>query len=243
MNYDETAKRYDRESMLARIQSDRSEVLIGFVPWADDCEQWPRTAIERYPDSPDGKITRTIWTDPERTDARVLVDSYECRSDIHAVDALIRVLAGNQLANMPAGPGDVGAVSFTQPEDLPPAVVFVRANLCVFVSSFGGESVPVLPWAERLDHRIVERPDAGGEIDVLGAAERNTSPVVIPYSLPFRLVDGGYLKVFSTGGTLTLTDAGLTARPAGDGSSIEVTAYVVEPGRPAQRSHRTYTTA
>jgi hypothetical protein len=167
----------------------------------------------------------------------VAVDVYECESAQQAVHALVEVLTGNHLGKVPRGPEGVGLFSFVQPENLPPAVMMVRANLCLVVSSFGTTRVEVLPWAQRLDSHIVERPEAAEEADMFAKPSSVDDRMALTYDTPWSVGDEGYVKIFSDGGALELRDGQVLAR----GDNVTVDAYVVEPGRPTYHARTTLT--
>jgi hypothetical protein len=229
--FEAAAGRYGLTDMVAAISMDRAELVVGFVPWEEDATGWARsvsrvrTTIEGEP-----RLSRTVWDDPARPGTRVAIDVYECDSAHQAVHALVEVLAGNHLASVPRGPEGVGLFSFAQPENLPPAVMMVRANLCLVVSSFGTDHVEIVPWAQRLDSRIVERPQAVEEVDLFTKQSRGDG-MTLSYHTPWRVGEEGYVKIFSEGGGIEIRDGDLLV----GGDEVVVEAYVVEPGRPTYR--------
>lgn len=234
--FDKAAERYGLQGMLAAVPGDRGELVVGFTPWAEDTEGWARSVKSARPQvEGERPMSRTVWDHPEEASARVAIDVYECDSAEEAVRALVEVLAANQLATVPRGPEDLGLVSFVQPEDLPPAVMMVQANLCLVVSSFGRSRVEAVSWARRLDARIRERPQEFEETEIFGEPDRIGDEVAVAYRPRWRVGEEGYFKFFSEGGTLQLRDGQLVAR----GEEVTVDAYVVEPGRPSYHSRTT----
>lgn len=240
--FDRAAERYRLSELLATIPTDRSELVIGFTPWEEDAQGWANPVRRRRPETAgESRLSRTVWDSPDDPGARVAIDVYECDSAEDAVRTLVEVLAANHLAMVPEGPEAVGLVSFKQPDDLPPAVMMVRANVCLVISSFGTVRLDVVPWAQRLDARVQERPEVTEKTEILGEETRpgKGDTVVVPLAPPWSVGEHGYVKVFSEGGTLELSDGSVAVRGEGD---VTVEAYVVEPGRPAYRSRRTITT-
>ena len=129
----------------------------------------------------------------------------------------------------------MGVVSFAQPENLPPAVFMVRANLCLVVSSFGSTHVEILPWARRLDSRILERPEPVEEVDMFTEPIPIRDRLAITYKTPWLVGADGYVVIFSEGGGLEMEEGQVLVR----GDEVVVDAYVVEPGRPTYHSRKT----
>lgn len=236
--FDATAERYGLADMLSAVPVDRAELVIGFVPWEDDADGWVRSVARVRPvTAGEPRLSRTVWDDPSEHGSRVAIDVYECDSASQAIHTLVEVLAGNHLAVVPRGPEDVGLFSFVQPEDLPPAVMMIRANLCIVVSSFGSVRVEILPWTRRLDSRIVERPDPAEDVELFTKPMPVDDGWAFTYEAPWRIGDDGYVKIFSEGGGLETREGKVLVR----GDEVVVDAYVAEPGRPTYHTRITTT--
>lgn len=236
--FEAAGERYGLADMLAAIPGDRAELVIGFVPWDDDADGWARSVSRVRPvTTGEPQLSRTVWNDPADLDARVSLDVYECDSARRAIRALLEVLAGNHLASVPRGPEDLGLFSFAQPENLPPAVMMVRANVCLVVSSFGSTPVDIMPWARRLDARVVERPEPVEEVDIFTKQTPVGDRLAFTYETPWSVGREGYVKIFSEGGGLELQEG----RVLVEGDEVVVDAYVVEPGRPTYHTRETMT--
>lgn len=236
--FERAAERYRLDEMLSAVPSDSSQLVVGFTPWEEDVEGWRNSVRRRTPEeTADRPVNRTVWDDPGDGGARVLIDVYECDSTEDAIRALVELLAGNQLAVVPAGPEGVGLFSFMQPEGLPPAVMMVRANACVLVSSFGRTTVDVVPWASRIDDRIRHRPDRAEDGAVFeDDVQQEGRDRTLRLEPEWAIGENGYIKLFATGGTLGLRGDRVVVGGTGE---VSIEAFIVEPGRPTYRSQRT----
>jgi hypothetical protein len=178
-------------------------------------------------------VRRSVWNDPKEPDARVVVDVVECASAALAVAALLERLDWNQLAEVPAGPPDLGLASFAHPEGVPPAVFFARANLCVTVASFARRSAAVIPVAQAVDRRLLREPDRQGPgLGVEAVRDpRGASPPQVRVFLRYTMGEEGHLRFRATGGTLEIrNDEVAFLRAGGEEAAVEV--FVEEAGRP-----------
>jgi hypothetical protein len=162
-----------------------------------------------------------------------VVDIVECGSAALAVRAVLDRLEWNQLLEVPRGPDHLGLASFVHPKDVPPAVFFARANLCVTVASFGPRPAAVLPVAEAVDRRLLREPDRQGPglgVEVVRDPTGAREPLVRVF-LRYTLGQEGHLRFRATGGTLEIRDDEVTfVRAAGGDTAVEV--FAEEPGRP-----------
>ena len=233
---DETIReRYGFDEILRRIPANRGEFFVQFVPWPEDMEGWRRSAKERFVETGNRVLLRTIWDNIEDHDARILIDVVECDSTAEAVETLADLLEGNQLAELPKGPPTLGLASFQHPQNVPPAILFTRANLAVTVASFGRLPVDVSVFAQGLEARMTERPAAVLQALPLAAvlSGRVGEDVQLRFSAPLRKSEDWYLKLFATGGTIARRGGQLVARSM-EAGVIDVEAFLVEAGRDAQ---------
>jgi hypothetical protein len=226
-------KTYDLDALRRRVPVAGAPFIVGFTPWTEDADGWTRSARERHDEAPDRPLFRTIWDNPSAREARVLIDVAEGSSEADAIESLIGRLESNQLARLPEGPPDLGTASFLLPDGVPPAVFLTRGNLCISVVSFGSRPVDVLPWARRIDRRIVERPDAleaGASIAFERRRARAGEAVGFEVSLNWTLGEDGYVKLFAAGGAVARRDGRLTLTPSRAGD-VTLDVVVVERGR------------
>lgn len=224
---------YDIDELRQRIPSDRSELHLGFCPWDEDLEGRVRTVDERVDEAPGRPLSRTVWDDPENRDSRLLIEIAERDSAEQAFEALVDRLEWNELARLPEGPPGLGYVSFVHPEGLPPAVYFIRANVCISAVSFGRDEASVLPVAARLDGRLADRPQTDHPALTIKPARPSAKAgevVGIRIDLPFSMGECGFIKLFSDHATLTLAEGQPVLRVARAGSA-RVEAFAAEPGR------------
>src|SRR5262245_37218596 len=113
-------------------------LLVGFKAWAA-----PVAGPRAMRESLGRGRTRAVWDDPQRAGARVALTVTEHDSAADALRTLAEELEANQLATLPAGPPDLGEVSFVHPAGVPPAVFFARANLTLWVTSYGKGDIDV----------------------------------------------------------------------------------------------------
>jgi hypothetical protein len=228
---------YRIDEILQRIPEDRGEFFAGFLPWAEDVEDWTRSARETFAGKGDRTLLRTIWDNPDDSESRVLIDVVECVSAADAVEALGDRLEANQLAEIPEGPEALGLGSFQHPEFAPPALFYVHGNLAITVTSFGRKPVDVSNIAKRLDAKLGERPIAADTFlraYPMLQAQLHAKPgdeIVLRLNLPRKREDS-YLKVFVTGGTIVRREGKLVTHSKAAGQ-IEIEAFLVEPGSEA----------
>jgi hypothetical protein len=195
----------DVMSLRKRIPENRSEFFVGFSPWSEDCQDWRRSVRERFEENLQGPLLRTVWDDPENRNARVLINIVELSSAIQAMDALAQALKLNQLAKLSEGPSDLGYASFVHPPGVPPAVFAVLGNLFVSAISFASLPVDVVPWAYRLTRRLLDRPRDGRAaigLETGRTPARTGEPFPVRYTLPWRLGDNGFVKIFVEGAAI-----------------------------------------
>jgi len=206
-------------------------LLVDFKAWVAPVTIGPLSMRERL----DRWRTRAVWDVAGDSDSfvkwvrevgnvwqRVAVTVTEHLSAAEALQALAIELEANQLADLPPGPAGLGEVSFTHPDGVPPAVFFARANLTVWVTSFGSRPVEVVPIARAIDADLTSRP-AKARADGLDVTVTEN---VIRAKLRFG-GDDAYLKVFAPGAELRKLDDAVVV--TGDVAEVEV--FALEPGR------------
>jgi hypothetical protein len=229
-------KRYDVDEILRRVRLDESVLFREVVAWPADVEGSRRSSREILAETTGRVVRRTIWDAPTARDLRIAVDVVECDTAREAIVALVDRLEWNQLARVPEGPPGLGVASFMHPENVPPAVFFARANLCISVVSFASRPSAVVPVAERIDRRLsASQPLAGPALGTrlkLDAEPRRRAgePIALILSVPFPLVEDGYLRYAATGGPLEIRGGRVTLiQVAGAEARVDVAA--IEPGR------------
>lgn len=193
-------------------------LLVGFKAWLGpqpDSEPALREQLA-------ATSTRAVW---DLGGGRIAFTVNEHRSVEDALNALADEMESNQLAEVPPGPDDLGEVSFAHPQNVPPAVFFVRGNLTLGVFSFGREPVDVLPFARRVDADLRAHPaDAReGGIDV----QRGDRGLLVK-----ARAGDGYVKVFAPRARVRKFGQEIVIEGPEDGVEI----YYVEPGRETQRA-------
>lgn len=230
---------YDVAALRKRIPENRSEFFLGFSPWREDCQNWKRSVREHSAGALPGPLLRTVWDDPENRNARVLVDVVELSSANQAMEALAESIKWNQLAKLPEGPSDLGFASFVHPTGVPPAAFFVQGNVLLSIVSYASQPVDVAPWAYRIAHRLLDRPQVGKDVIRLESDRtvvRIGEPFPMRYALPWRLGDDGFVKIFASGATLT-REAGWLDGAATRRGEVVFEVFAVEPGREASVGH------
>ena len=230
---EEVRRKYAIDELLRRIPDDRAEFFTGFSPSAEDLEGFGLSSREWDSGNAGRSQLRTIWDSPKDRDSRLLIDVFVRTSAADALEALATQLSYNQLDRLPAGPEDLGLVSYIHAEPAPPAVFFVRGNLSIFVASFGRKPLPAIPVARRLSMRLAERPKAERRAVSLAADPPRGKPrqeIVLRYQIPFRIGADGYWKFFVTGGTV-LRQQDRLVLVASEPASLRVEAFVIESGR------------
>jgi hypothetical protein len=220
------------EEILRQIPRGESDLFRGASAWAADVPDWRRSVREQLVEAPSLLLRRTVWDDPG-SEARILIDVVECGSAAEAVRALFDKLEWNQLAELPAGPQELGVASFTHPEGVSPAVFFARANLCVSVVSFAQRAAAVLPVATALDRRLMAEPAVGGPpLRVEAERGARVGPAVLRVIVPFPLAEEGHLRYRARGGTLEIRDNQVVVIPVAD-AEVQVDVFAEEAGRAA----------
>ena len=224
---------YDVAALRKRIPENRSEFFVRFSPWPEDCQDWRRTVRERFGEASPRPLVRTACDDPRNRNTRVLVDVVELSSVNEAMEALADSVKWNQLAVLPEGPSELGYASFLHPPGVPPAAFFVQGNVFVSVVSYASQPVDVVPWAYRIARRLIDRPREGRVtigLETDRPSARISEPFPIRYTLPWRLGDDGFVKIFAEGAVLTRETGRLSATATRHGElALEV--FAVEPGR------------
>lgn len=193
-------------------------LVIGFKAWNAPVAIGPLSMRERL----DRWSTRGVWDDPRLAGARVAVTVNEYRSATEALEGLATELEANQLASLPPGPSGLGEVSFVHPDGVPPAVFFARANLTLWVTSFGNRPVQVIPIARDIDADLLSRPAQARADGLDVVVSGNVIRTVMRFS-----GDDAYLKVFAPGAELRRVDDAIAI--SGDVAAVEV--FALEPGR------------
>ena len=197
-------------------------LLIDFPAWAVPSVEGQELALrERLRTD----YTRAVWDLGENPNTRLAVTINECASLLDALEGIVVILEGNQLADVPRGPDDIGEISFVHPKGAPPAIFFVTANLVVSVFSFARQPVEVIPFARVIDAALRSRPpDAHDEGIIVKPVERGL------IATPKWPGPNGYLKVIAPGSDLRLEDGTIV------GAKGEVSIYYVEHGRETYRA-------
>ncbi|MFW6074089.1 MAG: hypothetical protein ACOC9Y_00735 [Chloroflexota bacterium] len=232
-----TFERYQIESLMRRLPSDRGMLFLGAKVWEEDVPGWERGRNLTLQDAPNQLTLRTIWDNPDSRGERILADVIECPSTEQAILALVDRLAANQLNRLPEGPDDLGLASYVHPEGVPPSVYFVLGNLAVNIASFGDPPVDVLPAAYRLAERLSSTPEeARDELDISAGVDAVTpqEEVTVTLRLPYRVAADAYTKFFVTGGSPVRREDHVAVIAEGAGP-VQVEVFVTEPGRPALR--------
>jgi hypothetical protein len=228
------AKGRDAQELLKRAVRDDSQLFTGVVAWQSDVNGWRRSSRETLAETPGRVVRRTVWDAPQGPDTRVVIDVVECASAHEALLALVDRLEWNELARLPDGPRDLGVASFVHPPEVPPAVFFARANLCICVVSFARRPVAVVPIAQRLERRLVAPPTVGEARVLVEPVPRRKADAGVAFALlvamPFPLVEDGYRRFTAEGASLEIRDGEVMATPT-VGVSARVDVFVIEPGR------------
>jgi len=224
---------YDARALRQRISEDRAELFLGFTPWQQDAQGWNLSIREKLASPPGKSIRRTVWDSQDNRNARVLIDIIECSSAADAIEALLEELAANQLARLVEAAPHLGVASFVHPEGVPPAVFFVRGNICIRVISFARSAVAVIPWAERLNERLNNEPRVEQNRLVLESNRKSVATgeeAPIFYTLPWMLGGDGFLKFLGSGGILVAREGRLFFKASKRGEA-QIRGYALEPGR------------
>lgn len=236
---EELKKIYPVDALRKRVPQEQDEFFQGFSPWEADVSGWEHSMRENLFEAPDRPLRRSVWNHPETPEARILLDIVECASTADAIESLLGRLEGNQLASLPEGPVGLGIASFVHPEGIPPAVFFVRGNLCISILSFARSAVAVLPWAQRIDSRLTSVPKAERKLLSL-RPDRNQAKageaVPLFYELPWKPTEESYLKFVANGGTFSRREDNLFIIGTSPGQ-VQVEAFLVESGREPISAH------
>ncbi len=199
-----------------------STAFIGFRPVSEDTSKWHLTGTRSFEKGEAFKLIRQLFNRPGTKNARVQVDAYQTPSELDARESLLSILGRNQLPKLARGPEDLGEISFIDSCVAPTYVCWVRGNMCLIVSSFGEDIVPVLDCARGLDERLRRNPDSE-ELCLSLHAEVSPAPidsqVEISYALPWQLGDQGYLKFLAFGGYLSVKGKRLYLRGESPGDA------------------------
>ena len=202
-----TKDQYGFSAWSKNAASEVSVVVMNYVPWAEDCLNWPCSFRDDVSLPEQTRLVQTVWDDPDDRDIRILIHAFETSTLDMALECLVHELSSYTVAGVTQGPDDLGDICFVQPTGERPTVFFVRGNLCLRVSNFGRKAVDVIDWARRLDARILDRPSIAQSIvemkpeRELGSVDHS---VGVDVFLRWRLGETGYFKFFSTGGVMSI---------------------------------------
>jgi hypothetical protein len=191
-------------------------LFVGFKAWSIRA---PGQSAEALRERLAPLSTRVVWDVP---DGRLALTATEYDSLDAALRALVDHLEANQLAEVPAGPEELGEASFVHPPQAPPAAFFVRGNLVLVVASFGSTPVDVLPLARDVDGVLASHPEEYREDGIDVEQEGGIIRAQPRWGGP-----DAYLKFMAPGAVLRKRDG--AAEVEGDTEDLAV--YVVELGR------------
>ena len=229
----ELEKRYRFSSWRERRRIGEHLLTQGFQPWREDCANWDRQdrRVLRIPRH--GKLSRTLWSPPGKSDRLILIETWETASADSAARQLLSILGQSQADRLPDGPEDLGDGCFVHPPGETPAVFWTIGNLCCSLLSIGERPADVLDWARRICARASTRPE-GADFTLPVTAAKPTLSVGTSETLQVSLseeVDGEtFLQVHSDKADLVQEKGWIRvcASSAGD-QTLE--AYVVASGR------------
>lgn len=228
---------FDLAALLQRIPSDSAEFFVGYSPSDGDLPDWKRSTRERLLETPERAVARTIWEGKE-PDIRLLIDATECSSAEEAMRSLAERVESNQLAILEDGPAGIGDAAISHPAGAPPAIFFVRGNLCLTVASFGRRAVPVLAWAQRIDDRLSERPATRNGLTLATDAKEGSAgrEMALTYTTPGSPGPDAYARLTAVGLRVefTLREGRVFVRTGAPGG-LHLEVFVLDPGRESWR--------
>jgi len=211
-------------------------LFVGYAPSFHGVSGWSLTFRQSRPGLKGGVVRRTVWqhsTDPHR---RLIVDVGEYRNpgDVQAALAAETREAG---VHYEAGPKFLGLGALVHPEVNPWSIYATRANLLIWGLSNGQEKLAVdtllKPMLDELDG--IASADVDQQLALTRGAAWPDAPgaIGLTFTPEWDLGEWAWLKFQASGATLERgTDPKtLLVRPNGPDASVEVTGWVIEPGR------------
>jgi hypothetical protein len=154
----ELGTRYDLATLRARALREPVRPVHGFNAAMLKVDGWRVSLTEALHRADERPWHRVVFDATDAPEVRVMIDTVECETPPEALEVLLEILAGNQLARLDEGPPALGFAVFRHPPDAPPAIFLARENLCISVISFGSRPTPVEPWAERVVRMLPTPP-------------------------------------------------------------------------------------
>ena len=221
------------ESHALDYSGDR-EIIAGFMPACRGFHDWKPAVRPPRSGSPGTVVRRVIWNSTGDPNRRVLIDVADA---VTGEAARARLLRATHDGNLPfaGGPPELGLDSLVHPKTGPRSMHFRRANLAIWILSYGSESVDLMPWALQIlnelepdqaqaRHGLVFEPESRGGDGRL---------MYLRFSVPWDRGPGAWWKFTTEDGGLARSEDGdhviVSTRPGG--KPPVVSGWAIEPGR------------
>jgi len=221
---------YKMEEILAAIPSDRGELFIGYRPatlpgkWQEQFQQTIEKRQGRH-------LYRNVFEVADGATGGVVVEVVECASARDAVDELMETLEENQAAELRPGPEPLGPAAFSNPEQAPAAIFFVRGNLRISIMSQSKDDDGVDEWLGMIQQDLnLEPVETRGRFEIKPARAEGTRERV-NYEFPWKVGPEGWFKFVSSGASIERGEqpGELILGPAK--AEVTVKGWVIERGR------------
>jgi hypothetical protein len=188
------------------------------------------TSVEGIPHS-----IHSIWRSPDGDpEALLRYDVYECDSHLASHEFLVRYYGQFQSADVHRQDDiRVGDIAFMSQGGQ--ALVFVRANLMIFLASAGHTYAPIVDIARCLDATLTDKPIISAEVasrtvarlSVAQATLQKGEETPIQLEMERAVVQPHYYKYFCSTGEIFIKQGQLTYHATIEGNPL-INAYVIE---------------
>jgi len=221
---------YKMDEILASIPSDRGELFIGYRPVTVP-GKWQEQFHQSIDKKPARYHNRIVFEAVDGTNGNVVVEVVECASARDAVDELMETLDENQAAELRPGPESLQPAAFSNPEQAPAALFFVRGNLRISIMSQSKEHDGVDEWLDLIQQDLnLEPDDTRGRFEIKpGEAEEKVKRV--NYVFPWKVGPGGWFKFISIGASIERGEQPGDLILGPTNTEVTVKGWVIERGR------------
>ncbi len=206
--------------------------IVDFIPDDQLLADWDRVYFSEKPFNPQPpSVIVSLWRSPIRLPgAGLRIDFYECPSLRMAHEFLIRLLAEAHIKEPYQRANEVGDIAFTTSGKQ--TLLFARGNLVVMLANIDRQQVQVMPLAQQIDQKLIEKPPTPLDSQPLSwvGPERNIKPgESLPLSWPASNRKGTasqptYFRLFADDGAIYREGDTLFYSPSKD-SNFQIALY------------------
>jgi hypothetical protein len=211
-------------------------LYIGYRASLRNQSGWLLTYQQSRPGPKGAVVRRTTWSGGTNQSRRLIIDAgeYLTSGDVEAALDLHVREAG---VTYQYGPPSLGGRSQVHPDTRPWSIYVTRANLLLWGLSNGIEQLDVAPLLapllKELDTSLSTQIDRHLTFSRIADGKQPSGVIQLRFQPDWELGEWAWLKFVATGATLerAVNPRELLVRPISPDSPVEVTGWVIEPGR------------